>query len=294
MTTAQSTGSMVFSPIARHRQRHLLLLLGQSDARTGLGSDAGGREGAAPALRDAVTMFSGVLDDFCMNMLVATVKDCTGRTNVLGITVVAGAPFSFIAVHAAAEEVGGMSDILLAFDHIRTELGLTQKEMFTATGIKHRTYHSWKRKSPDSRPRVSSQGRFWRLVDTLEDLPDAVGRPVDQWIRGTRDGWMRFSMGALTTSSTWRSANRLMRNAPSVPRRGVASPPTSRCRVSGPGKSTSKMSRKMSELGPRRSPPGNGQPEVAAALDAWRQGHLIAADRGVWLAPAGVDDLGHR
>lgn len=165
-----------------------MLLLGQSDCedRTWDWTPVD-VEGATPALRDAVTLFSGVLDDFCMNMLVATVKDSTGRTNVLGIPSWLVTPFSFIAVHDGAEEVGGMSDILLAFDHVRTELGLTQKEMFKATGIKHRTYHSWKRKSPDSRPRVSSQGRFWRLVDTLEDLRDAVGRPVDQWIRGSRE-----------------------------------------------------------------------------------------------------------
>ena len=199
-----------------------MLLLGQSDCedRTWDWTPVD-VEGATPALRDAVTLFSGVLDDFCMNMLVATVKDSTGRTNVLGIPSWLVTPFSFIAVHDGAEEVGGMSDILLAFDHVRTELGLTQKEMFKATGIKHRTYHSWKRKSPDSRPRVSSQGRFWRLVDTLEDLRDAVGRPWTSGSGGHGNGWMRFSMGALTTSSTWRSANRLMRNAPSVPRRGV-------------------------------------------------------------------------
>jgi hypothetical protein len=32
-------------------------------------------------------------------------------------------------------------------------------------------------------------------------------------------------------------------------------------------------------------------PDIGAALDYWRQGHLIAAEAGVWLAPAGVDDL---
>jgi hypothetical protein len=36
--------------------------------------------------------------------------------------------------------------------------------------------------------------------------------------------------------------------------------------------------------------PQEWPPDVAAALDAWRQGHLIAADRGVWLAPADGGD----
>jgi hypothetical protein len=32
-------------------------------------------------------------------------------------------------------------------------------------------------------------------------------------------------------------------------------------------------------------------PDIVAALDGWHQGHLIAAEAGVWLAPAGIDDL---
>jgi hypothetical protein len=36
--------------------------------------------------------------------------------------------------------------------------------------------------------------------------------------------------------------------------------------------------------------PHEWPPEIAAALDIWRQGQLLAVDRGVWLAPAGVDD----
>lgn len=31
-------------------------------------------------------------------------------------------------------------------------------------------------------------------------------------------------------------------------------------------------------------------PEVLAALDRWRQGHLLAVEKGVWLGPAGADD----
>lgn len=138
----------------------------------------------APALRDAVTMFSGALDDIAVDVRIAVVKGFDGHMNVLGPTPWLEMPFSFIGVCVAPAQVSEMSDVLEAFEQVRAELGLTQKEMFEATGIKKRTYHSWKRKPVDARPRVSSQGRFWRLVDTLEDLRDVIDRPLDQWIRG--------------------------------------------------------------------------------------------------------------
>ncbi|WP_141772699.1 helix-turn-helix domain-containing protein [Mycobacterium malmoense] len=182
MTLLQSTGSMVFPPAPKRREGHLRPVPSGDDLdwdRTPM--DVGS---TAPALRDAVTMFSGALDDIGVDVRIAVVKGFNGQLNVLGPTPWLEIPFSFIGVRVAPAQVSEISDVLEAFEQVRAELGLTQREMFEATGIKKRTYHSWKRKPADARPRVSSQGRFWRLMDALEDLRDVVDRPLDQWIRG--------------------------------------------------------------------------------------------------------------
>jgi hypothetical protein len=184
MTTLQSTGAMVLPFRSKVRERHLWSVPYGDEVnweRTPM--DVGY---TAPALRDAVTMFSGALDDIGLRVRISVVKGFNGQMNVLGPTPWVEVPISYIGVPAAIEPVDEMSDVLEAFEHVRAELGLTQKEMFSATGIKKRTYHSWKRKPLGSRPRVSSQGRFWRLVDAVEDLRDTVDRPLDRWIRGDR------------------------------------------------------------------------------------------------------------
>lgn len=184
MTTPQSTGAMVYPSRSKARQRHLPVVLWGDEAiwdRTPM--DLGY---TAPALRDAITMFSGALDDIGLGVRISVVKGFNGQMNVLGATPWLELPISYIGVPAATEHVDEMSDIVEAFERIRAELGLTQREMFSATGIKKRTYHSWKRKPLGTRPRVSSQGRFWRLVDAVEDLHDTVDRPLGQWIRGDR------------------------------------------------------------------------------------------------------------
>jgi hypothetical protein len=184
MTTLQSTGAMVYPSRLKVRQRHLRSFPYGDEAiwdRTPM--DLGY---TAPALRDAITMFSGVLDDIGLGVRISVIKGFNGQMNVLGPTPWLELPISYIGVPTATEHVDEMSDIVDAFEHIRAELGLTQREMFSATGIKKRTYHSWKRKLLGTRPRVSSQGRFWRLADALEDLRDIVDRPLAQWIRGDR------------------------------------------------------------------------------------------------------------
>jgi hypothetical protein len=186
MTTMQQpTGAMVFRSPPRHREhrRDSVLRGDELDWSESTPMDVGP---TAPALREAVTMFSGVLDGIGAGVRIAVIKGFNGQMNVLGPVPWLVAPFSYIDASAESGHVDEMSDILEAFDCIRAELGLTQKEMFSATGIKKRTYHSWKRKPLGSRPRVSSQGQFWRLADALEDLRDTVDRPLDKWIRGDR------------------------------------------------------------------------------------------------------------
>lgn len=184
-TMEQSTGGMVFRSPPRDKQRRRDSVLCSDDENwwDSTPMDVGL---TAPALREAVTMFSGVLDGISEGVRIAVVRGFNGQTNVLGSMPWLVAPFSYIDAPAESERIDEMSDILEAFESVRAELGFTQQEMFSATGIKKRTFHSWRRKPLGSRPRVASQGRFWRLVDAIEDLRGTVDRPLDRWIRGDR------------------------------------------------------------------------------------------------------------
>jgi hypothetical protein len=126
-----------------------------------------------------------------------------------------GLPFSYIGVPAAPTRVNEMSDVLEAFEQVRAELGVTQKQMFKATGIKHRTYHSWKRKAPDARPRAASQGQFWRLVDVLDDVREVVDRPLGQWLNGAGERLSAFVGGRFDDLVD------LAVNRPSYPKRSM-------------------------------------------------------------------------
>lgn len=185
MTTMQQpTGAMVFQSPSGFRERHLRAVPREDElswASTPM--DVGS---ATPALREVVAMFSGALDRRDVDVRVSVVRDINGQTYVLAPSPLSVASFSYIDAADATANVDETSDVLDAFDVVRAELGLSQKEMFEATGIKKRTFHSWRNKPPGTRPRIASQGRFWSLVDALEDLRETVDRPVAQWIRGDR------------------------------------------------------------------------------------------------------------
>lgn len=84
--------------------------------------------------------------------------------------------------------VGGAdgSHPLRVFDSLRSELGVTQKDLFTATGVKHRTYHSWKSKPAGSRTRRESVGRLFHLADSVADIREALGNvDLAAWLRAS-------------------------------------------------------------------------------------------------------------
>lgn len=73
--------------------------------------------------------------------------------------------------------------VLLAFAKIRDQLGLTDKDICKAAGIRHRKYNAWKYRKPLSlRPRAAQPQQFWQLVDTVEQLQTLVDGPLDEWI----------------------------------------------------------------------------------------------------------------
>lgn len=88
-------------------------------------------------------------------------------------------------------------DVVSVFRQIQQDLGVTQDDMFAATGIKHRTFHSWKRKPSSSRPRLDSVGRLWRLDDLLGELRETLDVPVGHWLKSSPERLARFRAGDL-------------------------------------------------------------------------------------------------
>lgn len=181
MTIAVPTGSRVFrAPMSKSRNNTGSVVPSAAwwestpvDATT-----------TAPAMRTVLELFSEALDP-CTTDRVLVVRNPERQNGFLATAARISCPVVFISVsHAqasATEALDETSDVLIAFDRLQSELGLSQKELFAITGIKKRTYHSWQRK-PDSRPRLSSLGALWRVADAVDDLREAVGRPLAQWI----------------------------------------------------------------------------------------------------------------
>lgn len=139
-------------------------------------------------LRDLVAHFSGALDPCGWDQVhVAVYKSLDGHTNLPDSALWLTAPYTFIdTVLPAEQRVDETADVLDAFERVRAELGLTQKEMFEATGISKRTFHSWAEKPAGSRPRVASLGRLWELVDAADDLRGTLDQPLKRWLRGDK------------------------------------------------------------------------------------------------------------
>jgi hypothetical protein len=126
---------------------------------------------SSPGLRDVVAHFSGALDPCGLNQIrVAVFKNLDGQTNLPGSALWLTTPYTFIdTVLDTEQHVDETADVLDAFERIQAELGLTQKEMFKATGIRKRTFHSWADRPAGSRPRVAS-----------------LDQPLSRWLRGDK------------------------------------------------------------------------------------------------------------
>ncbi|NLU63705.1 hypothetical protein HCA61_15730 [Rhodococcus sp. HNM0563] len=141
---------------------------------------------SSSGLRNVAAHFSSALDTSRREQVhVAVIKYVDGKTDLPGSALWMTTPYTFIdTVRAETRKVTETADVVDAFEQLRTDLGLTQKEMFKATGIRKRTFHSWADKPAGSRPRVASLGRLWELADAVDDLHNTVDQPLARWLRG--------------------------------------------------------------------------------------------------------------
>ncbi|HWJ65118.1 MAG TPA: hypothetical protein VNT31_00430 [Nocardioides sp.] len=143
-------------------------------------------EGIAPALRDAVIRFSETLEPIHDREFVRVVLGGDSRYP----TLMSNAPMCgrvvLVKVGETVRTDPDSADPLTVFEQIQNELGITQKDLLVATGIKRRTFYSWKDPSTP-RPRPSSLGRLWHLADALVDLREVLPRPVAAWLHSSSD-----------------------------------------------------------------------------------------------------------
>jgi hypothetical protein len=149
---------------------------------------------AAPALREAVRQFSEAFESFHDQESVRVV--CAG--NFGSRTLISNVAFSgrllVLKVGESSRVDREQPDPLIVFDRIQGELAVTQKELLAATGIRHRTYYSW-RNLTMPRPRPASLGRLWHLADALVDLRETLERPVAAWIHASPERMAAFKEG---------------------------------------------------------------------------------------------------
>lgn len=183
----QPTGSRVLRSPSQVRER---LDLHPSPCQDDFWSSTFMETSSYPWLRNIAAHFSDALDPCGWDQIrVAVFKHADGRTNLPGSALWLTNPYIYIYVDTMLEaehRFDETADVLDAFERIRDELGLTQKEMFKVTGIRKRTFHSWSDKPAGSRPRVASLGRLWELADTVDDLHGTLDQPLGRWLRGDK------------------------------------------------------------------------------------------------------------
>lgn len=138
-----------------------------------------------PALRDLFELFASSLDPVTELDRVRFVHSADG--DATDFVAFSQASVTFIQLKESSSVVGAFSDVIQTFERLQVELGVTQRDLFRATGIKHRTFHSWAKKSTDSRPRLSSVGQLWLLADAVDDLRESVEGSVNKWIHAKPD-----------------------------------------------------------------------------------------------------------
>lgn len=157
---------------------------------------------ASPGLREALTSFAENLNPIYDHEWVRVVRSAGGST-VLSTSAALGRVL-VVRIGQAAEPAAvddediasreGALGALATFDRLVMELGVLKKDLQQATGIKHRTYHSW-RKPTAPKPRAASVGRLWHLADAVADLREVLDRPLAAWLHAAPERLVAFRAG---------------------------------------------------------------------------------------------------
>lgn len=119
------------------------------------------------------------------------------------------------AIESDASYEPGDPTAVAAIAALKNRLGVSERDIEKAAGIKHSTHQHWKR-NPDTQPRAGSQGGLWSLLATVEELEAFLGsESAATWLKkdparraALKDGclsrYVDAETGALRTTETAR------------------------------------------------------------------------------------------
>jgi hypothetical protein len=152
----------------------------------------------SPDLGSIIRSFSDALDLVEDRKIIRVVVNPMTRAIISSSIARSALPLDILQFGRTAIAAPGLApDVVSVFSRLKLELGVTQDDMFAATGIKHRTFHSWKRKSVSSRPRLESVGRLWELDDVVNELREGLDTPVGRWLQADPKRLTLFRAGKL-------------------------------------------------------------------------------------------------
>ncbi len=114
---------------------------------------------------------------------------------------------------------GPASAVAVVLD-LMARLGLSQKDILNAAGIRKRTFQDWHR-NPTRQPRLASQADLWALAQSVDVMADSLGGDLERWLkadherikmlrRGDHRELVRLATKVEVEDSAMRTAERLL------------------------------------------------------------------------------------
>jgi hypothetical protein len=72
------------------------------------------------------------------------------------------------------------ADVLDAVEWMTRSLGVAERDVLAASGIRGRTYYNWKQ-NPDTSPRTASQANLWNVVGSVAAIVDVLDNAAPSW-----------------------------------------------------------------------------------------------------------------
>ena len=138
-----------------------------------------------PAYVGASSQIGGAVDSFMdeASPVVRLVDRVLRDAGVARVIRSVDAAYARVLVDTAPGPSSDEMDAVDAVSYLRSCLGVSQRAIEQATGIKHRTLQYWK-KNPEAKPRAGSLGQLWTLLSAVEDLNNYLGdKPVAVWLK---------------------------------------------------------------------------------------------------------------
>jgi transcriptional regulator with XRE-family HTH domain len=85
------------------------------------------------------------------------------------------------AISSYEPPLGAASAVAVILELV-AKLGLSQREILSAAGIRKRTFMDWQ-KNPSRQPRLASQADLWALAQSFEVIAECLGGDLQRWLK---------------------------------------------------------------------------------------------------------------